>query len=187
MTDLNQQGQVVTPTAASVKDATERLIESALNANSDFINEARLAQQRDTACVACGHDPYADTKSPLQQFLSAFLTPTGMRYMANVFASGSFMIANSYLLPAHAWTTITSGMISLFMLLPSVVIVVVLWTVLFAATALENTSNILIMIERERIYFIWNVLVAGSVFSLILVIAVMQFNDWVLETMGSAL
>lgn len=182
MTDLNQHGQVVSPTKTAAKDAAERLVTSALSANSDFINEAVAAGERDATCVACGHDPYADKKSPLQQFLSAFLSDIGKRYIANLFAGASFAIANSYLLPEDAWSTVLSGIISMFMLLPSIVIFIAMWTTLFAASALENTSNILIMMERDRIYYVWTVLVIGSFFALWLVVGVMEFNDWVLET-----
>jgi hypothetical protein len=189
MTDLNQSGQVVSPSIDDVRRAADNLVGGILNnvADDNFINEARLAQQRDTACVACGHDPYANTKSPLQQFLSAFLSDTGKRYMANVLSGIAFLVANSYLLPSDAWTTVTSGIISMFMLLPSIAMFIALWTTLFAANALENTSNILLMIERERIYFVWNILVAGSFVALLLVAGVTEFASWVLNIIGGEL
>jgi hypothetical protein len=64
---------------------------------------------------------------------------------------------------------------------------IALWTTLFAANALENTSNILLMIERERIYFVWNILVAGSFVALLLVAGVTEFASWVLNIIGGEL
>lgn len=178
MTDLNQNGDVLTPSKDEARAAAERLVANALNTNDDFIKEAIAAGERDTACVACGHDPYANTQSPFQQFLSAFLTPTGLRYLANVLAGIAYVIANSYLLPDGAWDNLTAGVHSAVLLLPSIAMFIALWLVLFSASALEGTSNLLMMIEKDKLYFIWSVLVGGSFLALMLVVIAVEVTSW---------
>ena len=152
MIDLNENGQVVSPTKTMATDAAKRLVNGVVN------NSTTKTATKDAPCALCGHyddNPEGKGVSPLIIILQTF---------GGVLAGIALGFVNLYILPNGTWDTRETAAIGVFLISPSIVLLVILFGL--QAVGLQEA---------------WFKMVVWIIGSCSMILVLMVLNDWLLE------